>query len=52
VSQCRAPFQLGSGIREWLYCPGRLRPELFPGIGVLPEPASATESHIVNRGTQ
>jgi len=32
-----------------LYCPGRLRPELFPGIGVLPGPAS--ESHIVNRGT-
>jgi hypothetical protein len=28
---------------------GRLRPELFPGIGVLPGPA--TESHIVNRGT-
>jgi len=32
-----------------LYCPGRLRPELFPGIGVLPGPA--TESHIVNRGS-
>ena len=30
--------------------PGRLRPELFPGIGVLPGPA--TESHFVNRGTQ
>ncbi len=29
--------------------PGWLRPELFPGIGVLPGPA--TESHIVNRGT-
>jgi hypothetical protein len=27
---------------------GRLRPEMFPGIGVLPEPA--TESHVVNRG--
>ena len=32
-----------------LYCPGRLRPELFPGIGILPGPATA--SHIVNRGT-
>ena len=31
------------------YCPGRLRPELFPGIGVLPGPA--TGSHIVIRGT-
>ena len=29
--------------------PGCLRPELFPGIGVLPGPA--TGSHIVNRGT-
>ena len=29
--------------------PGCLRPELFPGIGVLPGPA--TESHVVNRGT-
>ena len=29
--------------------PGWLRPELFPGIGVLPGPA--TRSHIVNRGT-
>ena len=28
---------------------GRLRPEMFPGIGALPE--SATESHVVNRGT-
>ena len=27
-----------------------LRPELFPGIGFLPGPA--TESHILNRGTQ
>ena len=26
-----------------------LRPEMFPGIGVLPEPA--TGSHVVNRGT-
>jgi len=33
----------------WLYCPGWLRPEWFPGSGVLPGPA--TESHIVNRGT-
>ena len=29
-----------------LYCPDRLRPEMFPGIGVLPWPA--TESHVVN----
>jgi hypothetical protein len=29
--------------------PGGLRPELFPGIGVLPGPA--TESHIVTRET-
>jgi len=28
---------------------GQLRPEMFPGIGTLPEPA--TESHVVNRGT-
>jgi hypothetical protein len=28
---------------------GQLRPEMFPGIGALPEPA--TESHVVNRGT-
>ncbi len=27
---------------------GQLRPEMFPGIGALPEPA--TESHVVNRG--
>jgi len=33
-----------------LYCPDRSRPEMFPGIGVLPEPA--TESHVVNRGIQ
>ena len=32
-----------------LYCPDRLRPEMFPGIGVLPGPA--TESHVVNRVT-
>jgi hypothetical protein len=32
-----------------LYCPGPLRPEMFSGIGALPEPA--TESHVVNRGT-
>jgi hypothetical protein len=30
-----------------LYCPGLLRPEMFPGIGDLPE--STTESHVVNR---
>jgi hypothetical protein len=29
-----------------LYCPGPLRPEMFSGIGALPEPA--TESHVVN----
>ena len=29
--------------------PGSDRPEMFPGIGVLPGPA--TESHVVNRGT-
>ena len=29
--------------------PGYLRPKLFPGIGVLPGPA--TESHVVKRGT-
>ena len=28
-----------------LYCPGLLRPEMFPGIGALPEPA--TGSHVV-----
>ena len=28
---------------------GQLRPEMFPGIGALPKPA--TESHVVNRGT-
>jgi len=33
-----------------LYCPGRFRPELFPGTGVLSGPA--TESHVVNRGTR
>jgi hypothetical protein len=32
-----------------LYCPGPLRPEMFSGIGALPEPA--TESHVVNWGT-
>ena len=30
------------------YCPGRLRSELFPGIGL---PGPATESHVVNKGT-
>ena len=29
-----------------LYCPGPLRPEMFSGIGAVPEPA--TESHVVN----
>jgi hypothetical protein len=29
-----------------LYCPGRLRPEMFPGIGTLPDPD--TGSHVVN----
>jgi hypothetical protein len=29
--------------------PGSARPEMFSGIGALPEPA--TESHVVNRGT-
>jgi hypothetical protein len=28
---------------------GHCRPEMFPGIGALPEPP--TESHVVNRGT-
>jgi hypothetical protein len=32
-----------------LYCPGLVGPELLPGIGVLPGPA--TGSHVVNRGT-
>ena len=32
-----------------LYCPGPLRPEMFSGIGALPEPA--TGSHVANRGT-
>jgi hypothetical protein len=36
-------------LRLYCYCLGRLRPEMFPGIGVLPGPD--TESHVVNRGT-
>ena len=42
--------QLPGGL-QWTaqHLPGWLRPELFPGIGVLPGPA--TESHIVKRGT-
>jgi len=32
-----------------LYCHGQLRPEMFPGIGDLPKPA--TEPHVVNRRT-
>ena len=38
-----------AGAEMRLYCPGQRRPEMFPGIGALPEPA--TESHVVNRGT-
>ena len=33
---------------HWLYYPDWLRPELFPGIGVLPGPAAG--SYILNRG--
>jgi len=43
IPLCPGDLYRGSIARVWL------RPELFPGIGVLP--GSATESHIVNRGT-
>jgi len=39
----------GLSIRAQCCCPDQLRPELVPGSGVLPGPA--TGSHIVNRGT-
>ena len=44
----QAAYQLRYKNTEYLFL-GRLRPEMFPGIGALPEPA--TESHVVNRGT-
>jgi hypothetical protein len=45
AAQAAYPF----GHSDKRYCPDQLRPELFPGIGVLPRPA--TGSHIVIRGT-